>query len=493
MRFSRDILELFAAASRDFSPLHMSDAYARSTPFGERVLHGACAVMACCAECTPPPNCYCSGVKVVFGKPVFLDIEYRVQVSWLSEHRVRLSLMDGSAQTTETILEFTSGAPASATFPAQVVAPLSSARVLGESDLAKGWKSDGEYSPAAEQYASLLERLGIQRYLWGDGLFAMLMASSYLTGMEMPGERAMYFQLQAELKNEPIAFPTAFTLSVTKFSEKLGMVKSQFHLASIDSQEWAGGEIQAFLRPLPTGIKPLSEPIDPSTAERLQNRVVMVVGASRGLGAHLALTFAAAGAKVVGLYARSSDDAEKLKAAAAGLPGRIDLLQCDAADPAACETARERILKTHGRVDWLVCSAAPLPLAIRVEPEAFGRINEFVSQGLRLVLAPLTSFLGSLAESNGSVLLISSVVAEEPTSIWPQYVSLKCAVEGLVRVAAMQYPKVSFCIARPDKLLTDMINTPMGRVKAENPASAAQRIVAEAVQTAKPGAVAYVK
>jgi hypothetical protein len=36
------------------------------------------------------------------------------------------------------------------------------------------------------------------------------MATSYLTGMELPGERALYFRLQAEFPNGPVELPSAF-------------------------------------------------------------------------------------------------------------------------------------------------------------------------------------------------------------------------------------------------------------------------------------------
>jgi NAD(P)-dependent dehydrogenase (short-subunit alcohol dehydrogenase family) len=90
------------------------------------------------------------------------------------------------------------------------------------------------------------------------------------------------------------------------------------------------------------------------------------------------------------------------------------------------------------------------------------------------------------------VLLVSSLAVENPPAIWPHYVALKSAVEGLVRVAASEYPNVSFCISRPNKLLTDMINTPIGRTNAEDPTSAAMRILSRAVTVLQPGSVAYV-
>ena len=105
MRFSHDVLEYFAAASRDFSPLHMSDSHARTTPFGQRVVHGACAVLACCGSFTPPPDCYPSAVRVAFYQPLFPSLDYELNLSEISSRRVQVSVIDGSTQVVDIIFD----------------------------------------------------------------------------------------------------------------------------------------------------------------------------------------------------------------------------------------------------------------------------------------------------------------------------------------------------------------------------------------------------
>jgi NAD(P)-dependent dehydrogenase (short-subunit alcohol dehydrogenase family) len=168
-------------------------------------------------------------------------------------------------------------------------------------------------------------------------------------------------------------------------------------------------------------------------------------------------------------------------------------VQGDATDPVVCREIRQHILAAHGRLDWLICSGTPSLQPLRIEAAAFERIDRFLRSGFALVLGPLTSSLDLLSESGGSVLLISSIFVEDPPTTWPHYVALKCAVEGLARVAAAEYRKVSFCIARPSKLKTDLVNTPMGRAKTEDPSVAALRILTEAARGARPGEVCYLK
>ncbi len=492
MRFSSEVVEGFAAASRDFNPLHISESYARTTPFGQRVAQGACAVLACCGSFRPPSDRAPFALRAVFHKPLFLNLDYELRLLETSAESAHVSLMDGSTQVMDVTFDYRPGAPPLVTLPGSPVAPLSSARILSEADVTGTWTTEGCYSPSATNYLALLGMLAIQRAAWGDALPIALLATSYLTGMEMPGERALYFRLRAEFSDGPGELPATFHQELIGFDRRWGMVKSRFQLSNAGSV-WSSGEIQAFLRPPRPGIAPLVGALAPQVAARFAGRIALVVGASRGFGSSLALTLAAAGATVVALYAHSSDDADRLREAAEDLPGQILPVRGDATDPAACREIRSQVLAAHGRLDWLICSAAPPLQPLRVEPAAFERIDGFLRNGFALTLAPLTSFLDVLSESGGSVLVVSSIAVEEPPAIWPHYVALKCAIEGLTRVAAAEYPKVSFCIARPTRLKTDLVNTPMGRMKAEDPSAAALRMLSEAATAGRPGKVCYLK
>lgn len=491
MRFSSDTVERFADASRDFNPLHMSDVRARTTPFGRRVAHGACGALASCGLFTPPAGCFPSALRVLFYQPPFLDLDYEPRITSTLPQRTVIKLMDGSSEVMEITFEFLPGTPILATLHGDPVAPRHAARTLSEADLTPGLAYEGCYSPCSSSYEALLGEFGVARQAWGDALPIALMASSYLTGMEMPGERALYFQLNARFANAPFELPAAFRQELTG-CDRRGMVKSRFRFSSGDSV-WSSGDMQALLLPPRVGIAPLPGPLAPEMAGWFAGRVALVVGGSRGFGSSLALTLAAAGASVIVLYARSSEDAAQLQAAAETLPGQILPRQCDATDPEACRAVRQEVLARHGRLDWLVCSGVPPLQALRVETAAFERMERFLKDGFALVLAPLSSFVDLLSDSGGSVLLISSSAVEDPPPAWPHYVALKCAVEGLARTTAVEYPKVSFCIARPTKLLTDLVNTPLGRANAENPSVAALRILSVAATEARPGQVCYVK
>ena len=78
-------------------------------------------------------------------------------------------------------------------------------------------------------------------------------------------------------------------------------------------------------------------------------------------------------------------------------------------------------------------------------------------------------------------MILSSVAVEKPVRDWPHYVAAKSAVEGFAQVAPLQYPETSSLIIRPDKLLTDMTNTPMGRQNAMSPLVFAKQVVMQMI------------
>ncbi len=103
-------------------------------------------------------------------------------------------------------------------------------------------------------------------------------------------------------------------------------------------------------------------PVDPFAPFRLDGRVVIVTGASSGLGDRFARVLHAAGATVV-VAARRAD---RLEALAADLPGTL-AVAADVSVDADCERLVARTLDAHGRLDVLVNNAG---MGVRPRPRA---------------------------------------------------------------------------------------------------------------------------
>lgn len=89
----------------------------------------------------------------------------------------------------------------------------------------------------------------------------------------------------------------------------------------------------------------------------LTGKTAVVTGASRGLGAGIALALAEAGADVIVNYRSSREAAEKICAEIDGMGRKTFAVQADVADPADVQRLFDEIMRQYGRLDILVNNA----------------------------------------------------------------------------------------------------------------------------------------
>jgi NAD(P)-dependent dehydrogenase (short-subunit alcohol dehydrogenase family) len=171
---------------------------------------------------------------------------------------------------------------------------------------------------------------------------------------------------------------------------------------------------------------------------RLDDQVVIVTGASSGLGAHFATVLHAVGAQVV-LTARRSD---RLQALAADLPGAL-VLVADMADSADRERLVADVLERFGRVDVLINNAG-VGGTVAVEDEELDRfrnsmeVNVTALWHLSKLCAPSMIDRGS-----GSIVNVASMLGHVGSTPVKQahYCASKGAVVNLTRELALQWAR----------------------------------------------------
>jgi NAD(P)-dependent dehydrogenase (short-subunit alcohol dehydrogenase family) len=168
----------------------------------------------------------------------------------------------------------------------------------------------------------------------------------------------------------------------------------------------------------------------------LEDRVVVVTGASSGLGEQMARALAGAGAVPV-LAARRAD---RLAALREELP-RADAVGCDVTVAADRERLLEHVMERHGRLDGLINNAgagATAP-ALRTTAEAFARVLE-LNLTAPFALACLAATC-MRRNGGGSIVNVASVMGLRSISEIPDaaYVASKAGVIGLTRELASQW------------------------------------------------------
>jgi NAD(P)-dependent dehydrogenase (short-subunit alcohol dehydrogenase family) len=168
----------------------------------------------------------------------------------------------------------------------------------------------------------------------------------------------------------------------------------------------------------------------------LQGQVIIVTGASSGLGEQLARALAAAGAVPV-LAARRADRLERLQRE---LPG-VDAVACDVTDAGERDRLVETVMERHGRLDGLINNAgvgATAP-ALRTSAEAFARVLD-VNLTAPFALSCLAASR-MRANGGGSIVNVASVMGLRSIGQIPDaaYVASKAGIIGLTRELASQW------------------------------------------------------
>jgi 3-oxoacyl-[acyl-carrier protein] reductase len=170
---------------------------------------------------------------------------------------------------------------------------------------------------------------------------------------------------------------------------------------------------------------------------KLANKVAVVTGASKGIGAGIAKSLAAEGAAVVVNYASSKEGADKVVAEIVAKGGKAVAVQGDVAKAADVQRIFAETKKAFGTLDVLVNNAgvyqfAPLEA---VTEEQFRRQFDTNVLGLILATQEATKYFGA---EGGSVINIGSVVSRLTPPASVVYAATKSAVDAVTGVLAKE-------------------------------------------------------
>ncbi len=170
--------------------------------------------------------------------------------------------------------------------------------------------------------------------------------------------------------------------------------------------------------------------------QNLTEKVILVTGASRGIGAAVARSLAAAGAKVIVNYAGSRADAENVVSAIREAGGSALAVQADVSNPAQVIRLFDEAIAQYGRIDVLVNNAG-IMITKQIKDttdEDFSRMFDINVKGVFNTLREAATRLAD----NGSIINFSTSVNRIMIPGYASYVATKAAVEQLTRVFAKE-------------------------------------------------------
>jgi 3-oxoacyl-[acyl-carrier protein] reductase len=195
-------------------------------------------------------------------------------------------------------------------------------------------------------------------------------------------------------------------------------------------------------------------------SNKLTGKVAVVTGASKGIGAAIAVHLAVEGASVVVNYASSKDGAERVVASITGKGGKAIAVQADVTKPVDVESLFSTTQTTYGRLDILVNSAGMYEFGSleAITPANFHKQFDLNVLSLLLASQQAVKYFGA---GGGSIINISSAV----TSITPPnmavYNGSKGAVDAITRTLAKELGsrKIRVNSINPGMVLTEGVRS----------------------------------
>jgi 3-oxoacyl-[acyl-carrier protein] reductase len=189
---------------------------------------------------------------------------------------------------------------------------------------------------------------------------------------------------------------------------------------------------------------------------KFEGQVALVTGASRGIGAAIALELAQKGLKVIGT-ATSDEGAEKISRVLAAFPGCVGK-NLNVNDATAAEALIDSIVKEHGGLQVLVNNAGITRdmLAMRLKDDDWDAV---LDTNLKAVFRMSRAVMRTMMKQRyGRIISITSVVGASGNAGQVNYAAAKAGVAGMTRALARELGSRNItvnCVA-PGFIETDM-------------------------------------
>jgi 3-oxoacyl-[acyl-carrier protein] reductase len=192
-------------------------------------------------------------------------------------------------------------------------------------------------------------------------------------------------------------------------------------------------------------------------SKKLEGKIALVTGGSRGIGAAIAKRLAADGAKVAITYTKGAEAAAAVVKAIERAGGNAIAIQADAADADAGKAAVEKTVATFGRLDVLVNNAGtaiPKPF----EEATLEEMDRVLNINIRGVFVATQAALRHMHEG-GSIIMVGSAVGERAVApgLVP-YAATKGAVKMFTQALSREVGKRGITVnnIQPGPIDTDL-------------------------------------
>lgn len=188
-------------------------------------------------------------------------------------------------------------------------------------------------------------------------------------------------------------------------------------------------------------------------------KAVLITGASRGIGAAIAETFAKAGYAVGINYNSSQERAEQLASRLTEQYGvKATIHKCNVANPKEVEEMVQDFVKSHGNISTLVCNAGVAHMGL-LSDMTDGEWDKVLGTNLSGTFYACRQVIPYMVrQQEGSIVTVSSMWGQEGASCEAAYSATKAGIIGLTKALAKELGPSNIrvnCVA-PGMIATEM-------------------------------------
>lgn len=191
--------------------------------------------------------------------------------------------------------------------------------------------------------------------------------------------------------------------------------------------------------------------------KRLENKIALVTGGGRGMGADITKRLAAEGAAVVLTYSKSAEQSEKIAAAINQAGGRAMAIKADSADPAELTNAVDKTISAFGHIDIIVNNAG-IYVGKAFEEHTLEDYEQVMAVNVRAVYVSALAAVKHIPDG-GRIITIGSNMADNATGPHSTlYAMSKSALSGFTKGLARDLgPRdITVNLVQPGPINTDM-------------------------------------
>ena len=196
----------------------------------------------------------------------------------------------------------------------------------------------------------------------------------------------------------------------------------------------------------------------PTNLQRLQGKVAIVTGASRGIGRATALALAMEGAAVVVNYASSREAADRVVAEVEAMGSAAIALPADVSKADQVDSLINAVMEKWGQVDVLVNNAGITrdTLLLRMKPEDWQAVIDLNLTGVFLCTRAVSKIM--LKQRSGRIVNITSVAGQMGNPGQANYSAAKAGVIGFTKTVAKELATRGITVnaVAPGFITTDM-------------------------------------